>query len=672
MSGWGAAPTAAQLAEIQPQAPFAGWSGGTNPGGTTSGGFINTAQDLSALGLTGSPSQNSDQQFAYSTLGPQTTDITGPDGGFQGTQQTSGPAIPSNYGTGLDLSTLQGLDTLAERWAYQDPNAGWVTPGGSVSPALATALNTDQSGIQSSFAYAPWEQSIIPDPSNGLFAAGPGGAVTATPGNQDPGTFYSQYLQQAQGQDTGPPMGAVLGLAGAFLAPVGAALGAGAGALGAGVDAAATDIGTSDLGALTAGAGDAGGTALATGAGSVASDLGGTLGLLDPSVQAGIQGADVASAVAGGADPATALTASGLTGLTSNFGDVLGLLPGDVQVGLQGADAASAIAAGGDPGLAAAGVGDVVADVSGLAGGIGAGGAYTTAAQVAGDPTVLSGADPGNVFLGASSSDTTTAPSGFFSDLTSGNFGNLGQEVGNLFSSDNVHGGADLVDSSGNYILPPPDPNGLAVDASGNIADATSIPQAAIPATGAGQGFWGGLGTKLATDLSDPLKLLGLGASGIGLGLNLEKAKQSNPIPGMSNIQSTANQLSSEGTQLQSYLNSGTLPQGVQAALNQATQSAIQAVRSNFASRGIAPGSTMEQQQIAAIQQNAAAQGGQLALNLLTQGVQMSDLSAQLYSGLGQTNVALNQQTEQSISNLVAALAGGGNRITIQGTQAVA
>jgi hypothetical protein len=657
----------------------------TNPGGNspsdTSGypGFDPSPYFPTGLSpATGAPASqtyNPAYQYALNELEPQTT-TTGTDSSGNPTgSQTIYPDITTAETTGLNLGTPAGLDTLGTRVAFNDPNAEFIqdtfpnsnTPSGNAAQNVYSWLS--QGGpYQETTSGGQNDTALYPDPGNPNYT--PGGAPGSVDLTQAGMNLAASDFNAGQGQNTGPPAW-VLSLpvdllsAGAGLY---ATLGADAGIAAADAGAStAADVATSDLGAITAGAGAAGGAAGSGVGAGLAASLGDTLNLLDPTMASGIQAADAASAIAGGVDPAVALQGisgvADLAGTAAGAADAGNFLPGPGDLSGTSSGVAPITADGGDflPGPGDLGTTGAVA-----AGPVspGAGGLVSTA-DAGIDPTVL-GADTaglgptggGDLTLAASTADPASSGSGFFSDLTSGNFGNLGQDVSNWFSSNppvadvsNAAGEGDASDfpatGEGSNFLPGPG------DLTGDAGSS-------------GGGSWlSTLGNKFVQGLSDPFKLLGLGASGIGLGYNLLKANQSNPIPGMSNVQSAANQLTTQGATLQNYLTTGTLPAGVQASLDQATNSAIQSVKSNFASRGIAPGSTMEQQQIAAIQQNAAAQGGQLALNLLNSGVQMSDLGAQLYQSLVSTNVALNSQTEQAISNLASALAGG-NRITLQ------
>jgi hypothetical protein len=94
-------------------------------------------------------------------------------------------------------------------------------------------------------------------------------------------------------------------------------------------------------------------------------------------------------------------------------------------------------------------------------------------------------------------------------------------------------------------------------------------------------------------------------------------------------------------------------------------QQQIQSIQTN----AIAQAAALEQQ-LSTQGQNAQTTAAQLYANLVQQGVSATGLGAQLTGSLVNINQQLNQQTEQAISNLVAALAGNNkNTITIQEAQ---
>lgn len=167
---------------------------------------------------------------------------------------------------------------------------------------------------------------------------------------------------------------------------------------------------------------------------------------------------------------------------------------------------------------------------------------------------------------------------------------------------------------------------------------------------------------SLATGASAVGANLGSVVSGLGLAdqfLTQPKLPSSSAITGQ--INTTANQLSAQASQLQSYISSGNLPPGAMEAVNSATQSAKASVRSQYASMGLG-GSTQEASALSNIDRQASQQIFSIAHSLLTTGINEAGLSAQLYEAiLGQTN-AQNKELSSAIANFAGAAAGSGTR----------
>jgi hypothetical protein len=150
-------------------------------------------------------------------------------------------------------------------------------------------------------------------------------------------------------------------------------------------------------------------------------------------------------------------------------------------------------------------------------------------------------------------------------------------------------------------------------------------------------------------------------------GLGLETILGSKSVAGQPQIAAQAAADASQGATLQSYINSGTLPPGVQGGLNQALAAAQASIRSQYASRGMS-GSSAEAQDLANAQQVAQTQGTSIAMNLLNTGIQESQLSSQLYTQIMNQALEQDQQLGSAIGNFATALAGsgGGNTITVK------
>ena len=115
--------------------------------------------------------------------------------------------------------------------------------------------------------------------------------------------------------------------------------------------------------------------------------------------------------------------------------------------------------------------------------------------------------------------------------------------------------------------------------------------------------------------------------------------------------------LSAQSKQMENYFNSGTLPPGVQSGLNRATAAAKASIRSQYASLG-SSGSSAEQQDLANVDQVAIAQGSDIALNLLKQGVSEQGMADQLYQDLMNTALSQDQQLGSAIGTFASGLAG--------------
>jgi hypothetical protein len=208
---------------------------------------------------------------------------------------------------------------------------------------------------------------------------------------------------------------------------------------------------------------------------------------------------------------------------------------------------------------------------------------------------------------------------------------------------------------------------------------------------------------------SPAAKIAGVGVSGIGLVRSLLTASNPNPIPGEAQLaqlatelgqtgagliapnataaESVANSATGQASTLENYLTTGTLPGPAQAALDQATQSAITDMQGQYAARGEPPGSSAELQDIEAIKQSAIINGGSLAATLYSQGVSQEQLASNIYTGLVgsgtsaagagvgaqesvvSTNTAINTGLNTAIGNLASAL-GGGSKVILTGTTA--
>lgn len=180
-----------------------------------------------------------------------------------------------------------------------------------------------------------------------------------------------------------------------------------------------------------------------------------------------------------------------------------------------------------------------------------------------------------------------------------------------------------------------------------SIVGGQATPTGIAPADGGGS-FLHDAG-QFAKSYGQPL------VAGLGLANNL---LQPQTLPQSGQLTAQANQLTDSGTQLQSYLTSGTLPPGVKTAIDSATKSAQAAIRSKYAANGMS-GSTAETQELAQAELSSANQGTQIALQLLNTGIDEVGLSSKIYEQLMSANTAQNNATGSAIANLASALGGG-------------
>lgn len=163
-----------------------------------------------------------------------------------------------------------------------------------------------------------------------------------------------------------------------------------------------------------------------------------------------------------------------------------------------------------------------------------------------------------------------------------------------------------------------------------------------------------------AVGKQNPLTTLGQGISGGALAYNLINGQKTPANEKV--LQGTAGALNAQGQQLASYLQSGTLPTGLQQQVQQANAAAKARVIANHAHNGMGTDPSQNSalaQELNSIDQQSAIQIAQIGQQLLTTGIQETGLANQLYLqliGLDQKQTAL---TGQAIANFAAALSGG-------------
>jgi len=142
--------------------------------------------------------------------------------------------------------------------------------------------------------------------------------------------------------------------------------------------------------------------------------------------------------------------------------------------------------------------------------------------------------------------------------------------------------------------------------------------------------------------------------STLGLGANLVLGNQK--LPGQNQISSLAGQTAQQSAQLESYLQTGTLPPGLQAGLTSAGAAAKATIRSRHAAQGTS-GSSSEEQELAAVDTGLQTQGANVALQLFQQGMSEAQISAQLYQSILSSAVQQDAALGSAIGRFASSLA---------------
>ena len=355
------------------------------------------------------------------------------------------------------------------------------------------------------------------------------------------------------------------------------------------------------LGALGGGAGgivsEVAGPAIssATGIGSTASEAIG--GALGGATSSAIQGSNPITGAALGAG-------------TSLLGSALSPSTGSAS-GPMGTGAGSSGAAGA-PGPAGGGVG---------AGG-GGGGAPASPASAA--PVTSIGASP------PSSTDTVAA--------VANTTGGKGMDLSSLFGATDFTAGTPFAAS-------------LGFGGGSSVPVPTNINTPASAGTG---GTGSGIGSTIGNWLmKNPGVLLG------GALLGGEALFGNNTIPGLSAVQQTAGQEKALAGNLLQGIQTGAVPPGAQAVLDQLTNSMKAKVQGQYASLGLS-GSTMEAQDLAKVDQTVAGQKWNIINSLLTTGVNELGQAGTLDQQIMQAQVQQDQELQRAIAAFAGAVAGGG------------
>lgn len=227
----------------------------------------------------------------------------------------------------------------------------------------------------------------------------------------------------------------------------------------------------------------------------------------------------------------------------------------------------------------------------------------------------------------------------------SGSSPNLSSAAGTSVATDTLGQGNSLQDMFTNA--------NQSVLASGGTSG-PSVASPSSPTASSGSNFishpsLSSFGNMLA---SNPAAVIGAG------GLAASALEGGKMAKGQRQIQQEAGQLGQQGQQLQNYLNTGTLPPGVQSSINQAAEAQKASIRSRYAQMGGSGSSSMEQE-LAAVDSWSQGQGASTALKLLDTGINESGLASQLYQQIANTALSQDQELGTAIGRFASSLNSG-------------
>lgn len=395
-----------------------------------------------------------------------------------------------------------------------------------------------------------------------------------------------------------------------------------------------------------------GGVDVFAGAGALA----GAFGEAAPFIGAGLAGAEggaalggLSSAITGGnfgkgilhGAEAGALTGGGIGLAGSALGGTLGTTAADVLGGTAGG-ALGAKVTGGNPLTGAL--------EGGISGGIASqlAPSTTSAAPASGG----AGASAGGISAPASTLDPSTLNPDTFSSLSPSlaSASDAASVGSSLSTGSNVGSGTTGTPSISNGGGSPLFSSTLSSPVADNIASGLIPASPSSVSQFLSNPSFGAAGNVIASNPGAVISAGGLAADALQSGKSLEGERQ---------LKSQAAGLANQGNQLEGYLQSGTLPPGLQAGITQASDAAKATIRSQYASRGQS-GSSAEQQDLAAVDQRAEAQGAQMAMQLLQTGISETGMASGLYEQLLNQATKSDEQLGSAISNFASAAAGGG------------
>ena len=163
---------------------------------------------------------------------------------------------------------------------------------------------------------------------------------------------------------------------------------------------------------------------------------------------------------------------------------------------------------------------------------------------------------------------------------------------------------------------------------------------------------------------------LGIAAGAGALGYSILQGQKQ--LPNQAALNQEAQQLTPQAQQFMSYLQSGTLPAGLQAAVDKASATAKATIIANHARNGQSTDPTQNSalaQELANVDQNALISVAQQGEMLFQAGMSEAQLSANIMQGLMQIEQQQTQSMGKAIANFASALstgAGGGNQLVLQ------
>ena len=392
---------------------------------------------------------------------------------------------------------------------------------------------------------------------------------------------------------------------------------------------------------------------------ALASGLGSGLGGF---AQGAISGEPIGKAALGGLESGGISAALAGLGEGLTTGNVLAA-PGAAATGPLGSLFGSAGATAGDVGTGVAGTAPVAPVTAAPLSAGGAGTALAPGAATGGAPAAgpgagasvsgiggTTGAVPGDVSGALSTTPAGGGGSYFMGGLTndappSVTAGSAPATLTQNLGTTGPVGGSSLVPSGGSDTITGGGGIG-SFDAAGNPV-AAGNPTATDFSGGAG----GDAGSKLLSYIGQNPGLL---LAGGGL---TEALFKGNSTPGLPALQTEAGLEATQGNQNLSALQTGQLPAGAQAAIDQAEQGAKATTASNFARLGMT-GSTSEAQSEAGIEQAAAAQKFGDLSQVSQLGLRQLGAANSLYTTIMNTQLAQDKETQDAIARLAAALGG--------------